>query len=82
MDYIYLYTDIIQPSNFGGQLVNILDCFSLQNGGNRGIHNSIYKPLNTSFIDQVSIIVTDQKARPIYFVEDATVACVIHIRPK
>ena len=32
VDYIYLYTDIIQPSNFGGQLVNILDCFTLQNG--------------------------------------------------
>ena len=82
VDYLYLYTDIIQPSNFGGQLVNILDCFSLQNGGNRGIHNSIYKPLNTHFLDQISIIVTDQEARPIYFVEDTTLTCVIHVRPK
>ena len=31
--YMYLYTDIIQPSNFGSQLVNILDCFTLDNGG-------------------------------------------------
>ena len=82
VDYIYLYTDIIQPCNFGGQLVNILDCFSLQNGGNRGIHNSIYKPLNTHFLDQISIKVRDQNARPIYFVEESTLTCVIHIRPK
>ena len=82
VDYIYLYTDIIQPSNFGGQLVNILDCFSLQNGGNRGIHNSIYKPLNTHFLDQISIKVRDQHARPIIFVEESTLTCVIHIRPK
>ena len=82
VDYIYLYTDIIQPSNFGGQLVNILDCFSLQNGGNKGIHNSIYKPLNTTFIDQISIMVRDQKARPIHFIEDSTILCVIHVRPR
>ena len=82
VDYIYLYTDIVQPSHFGGQLVNILDCFSLQNGGNRGIHNSIYKPLNTHFLDQISIMVRDQISRPISFIEDSTLTCVLHIRPK
>ena len=82
VDYIYLYSDIIQPSNFGGQLVNILDCFSLQNGGNRGIHNSIYKPLNTHLLDQISIKVTDQNGKPVSFVEESTLTCVIHIRPK
>lgn len=82
VDYIYLYTDIIQPSNFGGQLVNILDCFTLQNGGNKGIHNSIYKLLNTSFIDQISIIITDQNGRSIHFPDESTITCVLHIRPK
>ena len=82
VDYIYMYTDIIQPSNFGGQLVNVLDCFSLQNGGNKGIHNSIYKPLNTHFIDQISVMIRDQHARPIHFTEESTVTCVIHIRPR
>ena len=82
VDYIYLYTDIVQPCNFGGQLVNILDCFSLQNGGSRGIHNSIYKPLNTHFLDQISIKVRDQHARPISFVEESTLTCVIHVRPR
>lgn len=82
VDYLYLYTDIIQPSNFGGQLVNILDCFALQNGGSKGIHNSIYKSLNTTFIDQISLYVTDQNGRSINFAEESTLTCALHIRPK
>ena len=82
VDYIYLYTDIIQPINFGGQLVNVLDCFTLQNGGNKGIHNSVYKTLNTQFIDQISIFISDQKGQHIHFLEDTTLTCVLHIRPK
>ena len=82
VDYIYIYTDIIQPTNFGGQLVNILDCFSLDNGGNKGVYNSLYKSLNTSYIDQVAIIITDQKGRNIAFRENTNLTCVLHIRPK
>ena len=82
VDYIYLYTDIIQPTNFSGQLVNILDCFTLDNGGNKGIHNTLYKQLNTSYIDQISIIVTNQNGGKIHFREDSIVTCVLHIRPK
>ena len=82
VDYIYLYTDIIQPTNFGGQLVNILDCFTFQNGGNKGIHNTIYKALNTSYIDRISIIITDQNGRDVHFAEESTLTCVLHIRAK
>ena len=82
VDYIYLYTDVIQPSNFESQLVNILDCFTLDNGGNKGIHNALYKPLKNSYIDQISIIISDQNGRKINFKEDSTLTCVLHIRPK
>ena len=82
VDYMYLYTDIIQPTNFGSQLVNILDCFTLDNGRSRGIHNTLYKQLNTNYIDEISIIITDQVGRIIYFNDDSTITCVLHIRPK
>ena len=82
VDYIYLYTDIVHPTNFGGQLVNILDCFSLENGGGKGIHNCIYKTLNTNIIDQISLIIVDQMGRPIHFREDSTLTCVLHVRTK
>ena len=67
---MYVYTDIIQPTNFGSQLVKILDCFTLDKGGNKGIHNTLYKPLKNSYIDQI------------YFKHDSTVTCVLHIRLK
>ena len=78
---MYLYTDVIQPSNFGSQLDNILDCFTLDNGGNKGIHNTLYKPLKNSYIlvDQISIIISDQNGRKINFKEDSTLTCVLHI---
>ena len=82
VDYMYLYTDVIQPSNFGGQLVNILDCFTLDNSGNKGIHSTLYKPLKNTYIDQISIIISDQNGRKINFKEDSTLTCVLHIRPK
>lgn len=82
VDFVYVYCDIIHPSPFGGQLVNILDCFTLQNGGNKGIHNTIYKTMNTNLIDQISIILTDQEGREIHFHEYSSLTCVLHIRPK
>ena len=82
VEYIYLYTDIIQPTNFAGQLVNILDCFTLNNGGNKGIHNTVYKSLNTQLLDQISIVITDQKGRPIHFTEDSTLTLLLHIKSK
>ena len=82
VDYMHLHTDIIEPTNFGGQLVNILDCFTMKGANYRGIHNTIYKPLNTHYIDQISIYTTDQNGRPIPFREESTLTCVLHIRTK
>jgi len=82
VEYLYIYCDFVQPSIFGGQLVNILDCFTFQNGTNKGIHNTIYKDMNSNFIEQISIIVTDQDGRRIHFYEGSSITCVLHIRSK
>ena len=81
LDYIYVYCDIIHPSPFGNQIVNILDCFTFQNGFNKGIHNAIYKSVRNKFIDEIAIIVTDQEGRGIHFCEGTSITCVLHIRP-
>ena len=82
VDYIHIYSDIIHPSPYADGLVNILDCFHLDNGRNKGMHNTLYKPLNTKILDEISIIITDQRGRDIRFSENASVTCVLHIRPK
>ena len=82
VDYIYVYSDIIQPSPFAGKLVNILDCFHVDNGRSKGIHNTLYKPLKARIIDQISIVIKDQNGRRINFSENSSVTCVLHARPK
>ena len=82
VDYMYIYSDIIHPSPFAGKLVNILDCFHIDNGRNKGIHNTLYKPLNTKILDQISVIITDQNGREINFSDNSSVTCVLHIRSK
>ena len=82
VDYLYIYSDIIHPSPFAGRLVNILDCFHVDNGRNKGMHNTLYKAINTKILDQISIIITDQNGRKINFSENSSVTCVLHIRRK
>ena len=82
VDYMYIYSDIIQPTPFADKLVNILDCFHVDNGRNKGIHNTLYKPLNTKVVDQISMIITDQNGREINFSENSSVTCALHIRRK
>ena len=82
IDFVHVYTDIVQPTPFGGQMVNILDCFAIQNNGSKGIHNTIFKSLNTTLIEQISILITDQKGREIQFREFSSVTCILNIRPK
>lgn len=82
VDYMYVYTDIVQPTVFGGELVNILDCFTLESGKGKGIHNTVYKALNTNILEQISIIITDQNGRRIHFNNGSSVTCVLHIRPR
>ena len=82
VDYLYIYSDIIHPSPFAGRLVNILDCFHVDNGRNKGMHNTLYKTINTKILDQISIIITDQNGRKINFSENSSVTCVLHIRRK
>ena len=43
----------------------------LDNGGNKGIHNTLYRPLKNSYIDQISITISDQNGGKINFKEDS-----------
>ena len=80
LDYVYIYTDIVQPTHFGGQLLNILDCFVFDGNHNKGLNNLIYRPLNNTIITGVSIKLTDQNGTPIYFENGSTVTCILHLR--
>ena len=82
IQYMVVYSDIVKPSHFAEQEVNVLDIFSVGMDGNRGFHNIIYKPLNTHRISSISIKLTDQAGRSLSFPRDSVSTCSLHIRKK
>ena len=82
VEHMYIYTDIVHPTNFAGQLTNILDCFTLKNKGSKGFHNTVYKQLNTHLLNQISIRITDQRGKNIPFPEESTLVLLLHIRER
>ena len=82
-DYLYVYSDIISPTRFGNQIVNILDAIPLPHDAtSKGVNPIMYKPVNVSTIQSVAIKITNQNGNPIYFEDGHSVTCVLHIRPR
>lgn len=82
VDFAIVYTDCVTPTHYAGQLVNILEMITLEGAGDKDFHKVVYKPLNKTLIDTISIKVVDQRGRRIYFGEEQTMTALIHIRPK
>lgn len=82
VDYLHLYCDIIQPTRFAAQTVNILA--TLPYGGSNNyysVQRPLYKKLCKNTIDSIAILVTDQYGREIYFEEHHSATIILHIRP-
>ena len=82
VDYLHLYSDIIQPTRFAGQTVNILATLSY--GGSNNYHSvqrPLYKKLSKNTIDSIAVLVTDQYGRKVYFEERRSATIILHIRP-
>lgn len=82
VSFLYIYSDIVQPIEFGGKLVNALDCLSLGSGSSKGFHNAIYRRINTNYISSISIKITDNEGSDISFVPGTTTTCILHLRMK
>lgn len=82
IQYTLIYTDIVEPSYFGERNVNILDVVSVGRDGNTGFHTTCYKKLHKLVLEDISIKITDQQGRPVYFPERSNVICTLHIRKR
>ena len=80
IQYIIVYSDIVKPTPFAGQNVNVLDIFSVGTDGNRGFHNTIYKPLKTTTISNIAIKMANQDGRSIDFSPYGVVTCTLNVR--
>ena len=79
---VLVYTDLVMPSRYGGQCINVLDTFSLDRGVTKGTQPVAYKQLNSKQVETTSIRLTDQSGRRIVFQENYSVTCLLHIKPK
>ena len=59
--YIMIYSDIIQPSRFGSQFINVLDIvpFGSSISIDRKLNKISYKNLNKNIINDISILIQD-----------------------
>lgn len=82
VDFALFYADCVTPVMYGGQMVNLLDAVTMEAAGGRDFRQLVYKSLNKTLIDSISIKVVDQKGRNITYGRGKTMTLLLHIRPK
>ena len=77
---IYVYTDIIEPSYLGEQSVNLLDIIPMQHMQSKKGALSLFKRINKTILDDISIRLTDQDGDGIPFANDVATSIVLHFK--
>ena len=80
LDYINVYCDIVGPSLYGGQRVHLLDIIPMHTVYSKTGTLTMYKRVTPSYIDNVSIRLTDQNGENLLFGEDVKVVVVLHFK--
>ena len=78
---IFVYCDIIETSSIGSQAVNILDIIPLPDIYAKNTVDMIYKRVNRTFIDKISIQLYDQFGERVAFTPDVIVTAILHFKP-
>ena len=79
-EMLFLNTDIVTPSYFGGQTVHLLNMFSLERNIARKFQKDIYKKVAKTSIDSISFKLTNQDGECFDFGEDSHVFIVLHFK--
>jgi hypothetical protein len=77
---IFIYTDIIKATNIGDQSVNILDILPNTQMYAKNTVSPVYKQVNTSFIDTISLKLVDEFGSEVPFHQSVRVTAVLHFR--
>ena len=80
IEYIFLYSDIVRPSNFGGQTVNLLDIIPMKTTYSKCGAKTLYKTISKLIIDGISMKLTDKNGDMIKFQDDVNIVIVLHFK--
>ena len=78
---IFVYCDIIETSAIGSQAVNILDIIPMSDIYAKNTVDMIYKRVNRTFIDKITIQLYDQFGERVAFTDDVIVTAILHFKP-
>ena len=77
---MFIYTDIVEPSYLGEQMVHLLDLLPLPHTTSKTGTLTIYKRVNKSVIDDISIRIGSSKNSGVPFTDEVTVNIILHFR--
>ena len=77
---LHIYTDIIEPRYLGGQTIHLLDVIPMKNTFSKTGTLTMYKQVNTTLIDSISIKITDENGIAVSFTNYVHVTLVLHFK--
>ena len=82
MECLYIYTDIITPTSFGGENVHLLDIIPMKQMYSKNGHLTMYKNVSVSSIENISILIRDEGGYPVPFISDVGVTAILHFKTR
>ena len=82
MECLYIYTDIITPTSFGGENVHLLDIIPMKQMYSKNGQVTMYKNVSVSSLENISILIRDEDGYPIRFISDVGVTPILHFKTR
>lgn len=79
-NWLYIYTDAIEPSSLGGQMVDLLGIVPMNHVQAKNTALTIYKRVRKSQIRDISIKVTNENGDPVHFEDGVELLLVLHFK--
>ena len=80
MECLYIYTDIITLTSFGGKNVHILDIIPMKPMYSKSGQPTMYKNISISSIENISILIKDENGDSIPFTSNVNVTAILHFK--
>ena len=80
LNCIHIYSDIIEPTYLGEQTVHLLDIIAMPHVYYKSGTLTMYKRVNKTVIDEISIRMTDGFGNLIPFTHDVSIVVVLHFK--
>lgn len=81
VNHIYIYTDIVTPSRVADHHSEILGVIPLRHSNFYKTNNStVYKSIRKTLIENISVLIKDERGRQVPFHDGGNTTCVLHIK--